>query len=331
MITVTLYYRDHDEATGRVRSALDALQADYPHQVVLIDIASEAALASIYSDRIPVVQIGPYKLEGDISQERLQIALGAARDRQNQLEKVDQDAYRNLVKKGKTVNSGDRLSYWISKNYIHVFNVLMAIYVGLPFLAPVLARNGAELPANLIYKVYGVLCHQLAYRSWFLYGEQAFYPRELAGVPGVETYEEMSGKTAEEIFDARAFIGNEQVGYKVALCERDVAMYLAMLGFGIVFWLSGRRIRSIPWYVWVVVGLGPIGVDGLSQLPSVIANLPAWLPIRESTPFLRTLTGGLFGLMTAWYLYPMIEDTMGETRRLVARKIATAAQLIEKE
>ena len=138
-------------------------------------------------------------------------------------------------------------------------------------------------------------------------------------------------KNAEDIFEARGFIGNDVVGYKVALCERDVAMYLTMLGFGIVFWLSGRRIRSIPWYLWVVIGLGPIGVDGLSQLPSVIANLPEWLPIRESTPFLRTLTGGLFGLMTAWYLYPMIEETMGETRRLVARKIATAAQLADKE
>lgn len=331
MITVTLYYREFDEITTRVRDALGELQADYPHQLVLIDIATEPSLQVIYGMRAPVVQVGPYKLEGDVSRERLQIALGAARDRQNQLEKVDQDAYRNLVKKGKTVNSGDRLSYWISKHYIHVFNVFMAIYVGLPFLAPVLAKNGAELPATIIYRVYGVLCHQLAYRSWFLFGEQPYYPRELAGVPGAITYEQMSGKEAEDIFAARAFTGNEVVGYKVALCERDVAMYLTMLGFGIVFWLSGKRIRSIPWYLWVVVGLGPIGVDGLSQLPSVIANMPDWLPIRESTPFLRTLTGGLFGLMTAWYLYPMIEETMGETRRLVARKIATAAQLADKE
>lgn len=331
MIIVTLYYRDHDEPTMRVRDALDKLQENYPHQLVLIDIATEPSLQAIYSTRVPVVQIGPYKLEGDVSQERLQIALGAARDRQTQLEKVDQDAYRNLVKKGKTINSGDRLSYWISKNYIHVFNVLMAIYVGLPFLAPVLARNGAELPATIIYRVYGVLCHQLAYRSYFLFGEQPYYPRELAGVPNTVTYEQMSGKEAEDIIEARSFIGNDVAGYKVALCERDVAMYLTMLAFGIVFWLTGKRIRSIPWYLWVVVGLGPIGLDGLSQLPSVIANLPGWLPIRESTPFLRTLTGGLFGLMTGWYLYPMIEETMGETRRLVARKIATAAQLADKE
>jgi uncharacterized membrane protein len=107
-------------------------------------------------------------------------------------------------------------------------------------------------------------------------------------------------------------------------------MYLTMLGFGIVFWASGRKIRAIPWYMWVVLGLGPIGLDGTSQLPSVMSNLPAWLPYRESTPFLRTLTGGLFGLMTAWYLYPMIEETMRETRRMMTRKMAVAAKLTEK-
>ena len=57
------------------------------------------------------------------------------------------------------------------------------------------------------------------------------------------------------------------------------------------------------------------------------ANLPAWVPMRESTPFLRTLTGGLFGWMTAWYLFPMIEETMRETRRILQRKFAIAEQV----
>jgi uncharacterized membrane protein len=115
------------------------------------------------------------------------------------------------------------------------------------------------------------------------------------------------------VFNDRQFTGNEVVGYKVALCERDIAMYGAMLIFGIGFALSGRRIRSVPWYLWVLIGLVPIGIDGFSQLPSVIPGLPSWLPIRESTPLLRTITGTLFGVMTTWYLYPMIEETMKVT------------------
>jgi hypothetical protein len=65
----------------------------------------------------------------------------------------------------------------------------------------------------------------------------------------------------------------------------------------------------------------------VSQLPSVVANLPNWLLIRESSPFLRTLTGGMFGWMTAWYLFPMIEETMRETRRIMQRKFAVAEQI----
>jgi uncharacterized membrane protein len=187
-------------------------------------------------------------------------------------------------------------------------------------------KNGSEAAAGIIYKIYGPFCHQLAYRSWFLYGEQAFYPRELAAVPGVLTYEQVTGLTAQDVIGGREFLGNAQTGYKVALCQRDVAIYLSMLGFGLVFWLTKYRIRSLPWYLWVVVGLIPIGIDGFSQLPSVIAGLPSWLPIRESNPFLRTVTGGLFGIMTAWYLFPLIYESMRETYRMMTRKQAISSQ-----
>ena len=42
--------------------------------------------------------------------------------------------------------------------------------------------NGA---ANVVYKMYSPLCHQWAFRSFFLFGEQAYYPHAAAGIPGV--------------------------------------------------------------------------------------------------------------------------------------------------
>jgi uncharacterized membrane protein len=119
------------------------------------------------------------------------------------------------------------------------------------------------------------------------------------------------------------------LGYKVAFCQRDVAIYGSILLFGIVFSLFRKKIKSYPWsiYLWVLIGIIPIAIDGFSQLPSLITtSLPAWMPIRESTPFLRTLTGGLFGLMTAYYVYPVIEETMLETRKLMAHKLAVVSQ-----
>ena len=125
-------------------------------------------------------------------------------------------------------------------------------------------------------------------------------------------------------FDARNFTGNETLGYKVALCERDVAIYLAILVFGIVFGLTGRRFKSLHWMLWLLLGIAPVGLDGFSQLFSQFNWdwLSVILPYRESTPFLRVLTGGMFGLFTAWFAYPNIEESMGETRQYYIKKSA---------
>ncbi len=125
-------------------------------------------------------------------------------------------------------------------------------------------------------------------------------------------------------FDARKFTGDEVVGFKVALCERDVAIYLAILLFGILFGLSGRRIKSLHWALWLLIGLAPIGLDGFSQLFSQFnwQWLSSMLPYRESTVYLRVITGALFGFTTAWFAYPNIEESMNETVQYYVKKFA---------
>ena len=151
-----------------------------------------------------------------------------------------------------------------------------------------------------------------------------------AGISGVKTFEEVTGIAnlsdpySFTRFDARNYIGDDTVGYKVALCERDSAIYLAILLFGIVFGLTGRRIKSVHWLLWLLIGIGPIGLDGFSQLFSQFdwPWLTSIIPYRESTPLLRALTGAFFGLMTAWFAYPNIEESMSETRQYYAKKFA---------
>ena len=207
-----------------------------------------------------------------------------------------------------------------------LINFLVFLYVGIPFLAPLLMKVGAEMPARVIYTVYSPLCHQLAFRSFFLFGEQLYYPRELAHIDDVLTYEEVTGSQSINLIEARRFIGNERLGYKVALCQRDVAIYGAILLFGLFFSALGRRIKQIPWYLWIA-GLVPIGLDGLSQLPGLMRSImPGWVVIRESTPMLRLITGGIFGWMTAWYLFPLIEESMLETHQMLKRKFEKIKQ-----
>jgi len=44
--------------------------------------------------------------------------------------------------------------------------------------------------------------------------------------------------------------------------------------------------------------------------------------MRESTPFWRVLTGTMFGAGTGWFMYPMMEESMKETRITLHRKFA---------
>lgn len=323
MITVMLYSRTDCHLCEQTHQDLVALQSEIPHKLVVIDVDSHPDLRRAYGFEVPVVEVGPYKLRSPINQQELRITLMAAQDRKEQLESLGDPQYQRLVKQGQTWTKADGFAYWLSNHYLALFNLIVLVYLALPILAPVMMKARMETPARLIYRVYGTMCHQWSFRSFFLFGEQAVYPRATAGVEGLLTYSQATGlgegSTAKELITARQFIGNESVGYKLALCERDMAIWVGILLFGLVYSLSGRRLPPLPWYVWLMIGIVPVGIDGFSQL---LSQPPISLyPVRESTPFLRVLTGGLFGITTAWFGYPMTEQAMADTRRIMAGKL----------
>ncbi|MCS7248947.1 MAG: glutaredoxin family protein [Anaerolineales bacterium] len=319
MLNLILYSKPGCHLCEQVKEYLRELQAQYPHELMEIDIESDAQLHERYALEIPVLKVGPYTLKAPIREEEIRIALAAASDHKKYLDNlgVETDAYI----KNRTWGLADQIVYWVAQHYLEVINGIVMLYVSLPFLAPVLMKVHLEPPARLIYGLYSVVCHQLAYRSFFLFGEQLVYPREAAGLEGLKSYSQATGlpegSSAETILRARQFVGNEQVGYKVALCQRDVAIYLGILSFGLLF-LFYRKIRSIPWFLWVLFGLVPIGLDGVTQ---IISQPPlSLLPFRESTPYLRVLTGFGFGFFTAWFGFPSVEESMAETRRTLHAK-----------
>jgi uncharacterized membrane protein len=330
LLNVTLYTRPECKLCDEVRAELQSLQAKYPHRLAEINIESDPVLLKAFLVEIPVVEVGPYRLKAPISRQSLEMTLGAASDRRGQLERVGGDGYARKVQRGSRFSASDRISYWISRHFLAMLNLFVFVYVGLPFLAPTLMKAGLEAPARAIYTIYSPLCHQFGFRSFFLFGPQPYYPLAEARIQGVQTFEEAThiqnadNPVSPARLQARQFTGNAAVGYKVALCERDVAIYGGILLFGLIFALTGRRIPPLHWALWLLIGLGPIGLDGFSQLFSQFSWpwLAAILPYRESTPFLRVLTGGLFGLATAWFAYPYMEETMNETRQFFLKKMA---------
>ncbi len=165
-------------------------------------------------------------------------------------------------------------------------------------------------PAMVLYKIYYPFCHQLAFRSWFLFGQQPFYPRELADMSDYLSYEQVTGDPNLNLIFAREFIGNDRLGYKVTLCQRDIFIYSSLLLFALIFQISGKKIKTLPWIIWIMLGLIPIGIDGITQFGGLGIKLLAWLPYRESTPLLRSITGTLFGISTGWFLFPMLEESV---------------------
>ena len=331
MITVTLYSRKDCHLCEQAKADLKSLEEKLPHRLVEVDIDSDPALQKAYFDKIPVIEVGPYKLSAPFDKQKLMMTIGAASDRRGQLDKLGREDHHDRVRRGQQISGGDRFMFWISRHYLALFNLFVFLYVGLPILAPVLMKVGADLPANIIYTIYKPLCHQFGFRSFYLFGEQAYYPLPEAKMSGVITFDQATGiqnlhsPVSVSRFDARQFTGNETVGYKMALCERDIAIYGAIFLFGVVYAATGRRIKPIHWLIWIVIGMGPIGLDGFSQLFSQmewswLANI---LPYRESTPYLRAFTGALFGLMTAWFAYPYMEESMAETRQFFIKKFAS--------
>jgi uncharacterized membrane protein len=63
--------------------------------------------------------------------------------------------------------------------------------------------------------------------------------------------------------------------------------------------------------LYIFVGLGPIGLDGFSQLLGY-PPFNFW-EVRETEPIFRVATGGVFGLMNAWLGFPYIERAMQDT------------------
>ena len=317
MITVTLFTRLDCHLCEQAKEDLAAIQSQIPHKLVEVNIENDPALHKKFLSDVPVLEVGSYHLKAPFTRAELLMTLGAVRDSSEQISKISQQTAPGL-------NAADRFSIWMARHWLFGVIVLFVIYLGLPVLAPVLMKVGAKVPANVIYTAYSPLCHQLGFRSFFLFGEQPYYPRAAAGLTGVITFGQATGLDENDLLAARAFTGNEQLGYKIALCERDVAIYGAIILFAIIYGLSGRKIPPLHWALWLVFAIAPIGLDGFSQLFSQlpIPAIASVLPYRESTPFLRLLTGFLFGFGTAWFGLPYVEESMRETLGLMDKKFS---------
>jgi len=179
-----------------------------------------------------------------------------------------------------------RIVHTISWHWLLLFNTAIGIFAFLPILAPILMVTGHARWGRFIYAFLGLSCHQLPERSFFLFGPRLAY--------ALNQLEHLLGPSVP-----LRYIGDTATGFKMAVCERDIAIYLAMFLAGMVFALVRHRLQPLSWKGFVVLCV-PMAVDGLGQL------FGFW----ESTPWSRVVTGSLFGVAWIWLAYPHVETAM---------------------
>lgn len=215
-------------------------------------------------------------------------------------------------------------------HWLAPISILLGIYVGLPFLAPVFMHSGFVSAAKVIYFIYSWLCHQLPERSFFLYGSKFTY-----------SLTEIQNTWQNTINPAilRQFIGTPDMGWKVAWSDRMVSMFISMWLFGMIWWFVRRRLKPLPWWGFILFLL-PMAVDGTSHFFSDLAGIGQgfrfnndWLAVLTGHVFrvsfyfgdawgsfnslMRLLTGILFGLGIVWYTYPYIDKAFPQKDRSI--------------
>jgi uncharacterized membrane protein len=193
----------------------------------------------------------------------------------------------------------DKAIFRLAKHWLFLANLFWGLYVGLPLLAPVLMNAGYTTPATIIYTIYRPACHQRPERSYFIGGPQVVYTPQQLEAAGVKT-----GLFSREI-------GNETVGWKVAFCERDVAIYGSIFLAGLIYGLVRRRGKWLMPIRYYLIFLVPMGLDGTLQ----------FFGLYESTWWLRGITGVIFGVGSVMLAYPYLEDGFGDVRRTLTSKL----------
>lgn len=243
---------------------------------------------------------------------------------------------------------------WGLKHWVLLFLVLFGFVNILPFIAPVFMNIGWTEPANFIYTIYSPLCHQMAQRSFFLFGEQPMY--NIAELPVTFTKNILIDMTT-----LRTFIGSTELGWKVAWSDRMVYMYGAVLLEGIIFGAlrHRRQIRPIGLLMFVLL-LAPITIDGITHMFSDINGglladfryynqwlvdltgniLPSWFYVGDAfgsfNSWMRFISGFAFGYGCVWLMFPHLNQSISGTAIRLQMKLqhvknpSTVIQYIER-
>lgn len=216
---------------------------------------------------------------------------------------------------------------WLSKHWLAVFNLFFLIYVGLPFLAPILLVTGYTGSANAIYRFYRLSCHQLPSRAYFIWGEQvALCHREIAMYATILAGGLIFGVIKDRLkpltlrwyvfflvpvaLDAGLQLASEWLRFM----SMSTLWAIGLIAMG----LTSAILRSqnyLTWPNYLFFAFGPLALIYLQFFGPYTSDF-----------YRRTLTGFIFGFGTVWYAYPLINQGFQDVQQQIRMKLDKANQ-----
>ena len=218
---------------------------------------------------------------------------------------------------------------WISQHWFQIFLVVYGLWVFLPFLAPVFMHIGWTGAGKTLYLIYSFICHQLPERSYFLFGQKTMYSLAEIQAAWQDTINPLI---------LRKFIGNPEMGWKVAWSDRMISFYTSVWFFAIVWYPFRRRVKPLPWWGFILLLL-PMILDGGSHTASDFSGIGQgfrdtnlWLAaltnyslpgtfyagdaLGSFNSIMRLLSGLLAGLGIVWLAFPFVFHTQALNQEL---------------
>ncbi|MFC2030044.1 DUF2085 domain-containing protein [Chloroflexota bacterium] len=212
---------------------------------------------------------------------------------------------------------------WLGRHWLLVVNLAMVLFIGGTLLPPLLMYVGLEGPARIAYTLYGLNCHQLPQRSYFLFGPN-----------GVNTYSfEQVIALGGNPNNLNSFVGNAEVGFKLGMAQRNTAIFTTFFLAGLAYALLRKRVPGLRWPVLLLLIL-PMALDGGSHMASELTahgfrETNGWLATLTGGVFpetfyagttagsfnwlMRTLTGALFAVGCVWFAFPHLDRGFGRS------------------
>ena len=287
---VTVYTKPGCHLCDEVLHLVDKMTPRYGIELTEVNILDDMATYEQYKDIIPVVEVTEARVgrlvapitEGEMSA-YFDMARGVVASR-------SATGYGSVLPVRET--AFDRLAKWIGKRWLRLVCVVMGIFVGIPWLAPVFASLGWWDLANPIYTAYALTCHQLPERAGSVFGYQvAFCYRNTALYGGIALFGVLYGLARDRRGGPLPFLR-----------------------------------RQLPWWGLVLLLL-PMSVDGVTHMLGLRDGLDWTMDASfgsfyiGSQPFslnwwLRVSTGLLAAMGAVWFAFPRMQKAVDDAEQI---------------